>query len=140
MHEGARPCPCVLCRDRAGMLTLDMNQDGFKIEIPTLSTPLRAGSAARAQQGWDTLGRRFTRSVNMSPRVIAYIGFTTLVLSALAFSQTKNSTTDSDAAISRTLQATERAWLNAEKDHDVGTFRSEEHTSELQSHVNLVCR
>jgi len=58
----------------------------------------------------------------MSPRVIAYIGFTTLVLSALAFSQTKNSTTDSDAAISRTLQATERAWLNAEKDHDVGTF------------------
>src|SRR5438477_4530646 len=28
-------------------------------------------------------------------------------------------------------------WLRGRRD---GTFRSEEHTSELQSHVNLVCR
>ena len=29
---------------------------------------------------------------------------------------------DSDAAISQTLQAIERAWLNAEKNHDVAAF------------------
>src|SRR5690242_20908226 len=32
-----------------------------------------------------------------------------------------------------------RAWSAGEMDR-TGTLRSEEHTSELQSHVNLVCR
>jgi len=45
-----------------------------------------------------------------------------LVLSAAASAQTKQPKADSDAAISQTLQATEQAWLDAEKNHDAAAF------------------
>jgi len=43
-----------------------------------------------------------------------------LAVSAVVESQLPKA--DSDVAISQTLQATERAWLNAEKNHDVPAF------------------
>jgi ketosteroid isomerase-like protein len=36
--------------------------------------------------------------------------------------QAQQSNGDSDGTISKTLQATEHAWLNAEKNHDVAAF------------------
>lgn len=58
----------------------------------------------------------------MPRRFMAYICFLALVLSATAFLEAKESKTDSDAAISQTLQAMEQAWLNAEKNHDAAAF------------------
>jgi ketosteroid isomerase-like protein len=57
----------------------------------------------------------------MPRRFIAHICFLSLVFSVavLAAKQPKG---DSDAAISRTLQAMEQAWLNAEKNHDAAAF------------------
>ncbi len=51
---------------------------------------------------------------------IAHICFLGLVVSAAV--QAQQPKADSDAAISQTLKATERAWLNAEKNHDVAAF------------------
>ncbi len=53
---------------------------------------------------------------------IAHICFLGLVLSATVAAQAQQPKADSNVAISQTLQATERAWLNAEKNHDVAAF------------------
>lgn len=58
----------------------------------------------------------------MPQRFIAHICFLSLVLSAAVPVQAKQPKADSDAAISQTLQSIERAWLNAEKNHDVAAF------------------
>jgi uncharacterized protein (TIGR02246 family) len=58
----------------------------------------------------------------MPRRFIAHICFLSLVLSAAVPIQAQQAKTDSDSAISQTLQAIERAWLNAEKNHDASTF------------------
>ena len=52
---------------------------------------------------------------------IAHICFLGLVVSVAVQAQ-QQPKADSDVAISQTLQATERAWLNAEKNHDVAAF------------------
>jgi ketosteroid isomerase-like protein len=62
----------------------------------------------------------FYEELTMPQRFIAHICFLSLVLSATVQGQQPKA--DSDAAISQTLQAMERAWLNAEKNHDVGAF------------------
>jgi len=51
---------------------------------------------------------------------IAHICFLGLVVSAAV--QAQQPKADSNVAISQTLQATERAWLNAEKNHDAAAF------------------
>jgi uncharacterized protein (TIGR02246 family) len=58
----------------------------------------------------------------MPRRFIAHICFLSLVLSAAVPIQAQQAKTDSDSAISQTLQAIERAWLNAEKNHDATAF------------------
>jgi uncharacterized protein (TIGR02246 family) len=45
-----------------------------------------------------------------------------LLLSAAVPALAEQSKADSDADISQALQAMERAWLNAEKNHDAATF------------------
>src|ERR1700720_603718 len=66
--------------------------------------------------------RRFARSPTMPRRFSAPICFLSLLLSAALPVLAKQSKADSDADISQTLQAMERAWLNAEKNHDAATF------------------
>jgi len=51
---------------------------------------------------------------------IAHVCFLGLIVSAAV--QAQQPKADSDVAISQSLQATERAWLNAEKNHDVPAF------------------
>ena len=58
----------------------------------------------------------------MPRRFSAPICFLSLLLSAAVPALAKQSKADSDADISQTLQAMERAWLNAEKNHDAATF------------------
>jgi len=58
----------------------------------------------------------------MPQRFIAHICFLSAVLFAALALQAQQPKPDSDAAISQTLQAMERAWLNAEKNHDVAAF------------------
>jgi len=54
----------------------------------------------------------------MPRRFSAPICFLSLLLSAAVPVLAKQSKADSDADISQTLQAIERTWLNAEKNHD----------------------
>jgi ketosteroid isomerase-like protein len=58
----------------------------------------------------------------MPRRFIAHICFLSLVFSVAALAVATQPKGDSDAAISRTLQAVEQAWLNAEKNHDAAAF------------------
>jgi ketosteroid isomerase-like protein len=58
----------------------------------------------------------------MPRRFIAHICFLSLVLSAALPVQAKQLKADSDAVTSQTLQAMERDWLNAEKNHDAAAF------------------
>ena len=58
----------------------------------------------------------------MPQRFIAHICFLSAVLFAALALQAQQPKPDSDAAISQTLQAMERAWLNAEKNHDAAAF------------------
>ena len=58
----------------------------------------------------------------MPRRFVAPICFLSLLLSAAVPVLAKQSKADSDADISQTLQAMERNWLNAEKNHDTATF------------------
>jgi ketosteroid isomerase-like protein len=58
----------------------------------------------------------------MPRRFSAPICFLSLLLSAAVPALAKQSKADSDADISQTLQAMERTWLNAEKNHDAATF------------------
>ena len=51
---------------------------------------------------------------------IAHVCFLGLIVSAAV--QAQQPKADSDVAISQTLQATEWAWLSAEKNHDVPAF------------------
>jgi ketosteroid isomerase-like protein len=58
----------------------------------------------------------------MPTRLLAHICCLSLVLCAAASVQAQQPKANSDAATAQTLQATERAWLNAEKNHDVAAF------------------
>jgi ketosteroid isomerase-like protein len=58
----------------------------------------------------------------MQRRFIASTCFLSLILSAAVPAHAKQPQSDSDSGISETLQAIERAWLNAEKNHDVAAF------------------
>ena len=58
----------------------------------------------------------------MPQRFIAHICLLSSVLYAAATVQAQQTTTNSDAAISETLQAMEHDWLNAEKNHDPAAF------------------
>ena len=58
----------------------------------------------------------------MPRRFTAPICFLSLLFSATVPALAKQSKADSDADISQALQAMERAWLNAEKNHDAATF------------------
>jgi len=58
----------------------------------------------------------------MPRRFSAPICFLSLLFSAAVPVLAKQSKADSDADISQTLQAMERNWLNAEKNHDTATF------------------
>jgi uncharacterized membrane protein len=58
----------------------------------------------------------------VSQRFIAHICYLSVVLFAAVTVQAQQPKADSDAAISQTLQAIERAWLNAEKNHDVAAL------------------
>jgi ketosteroid isomerase-like protein len=58
----------------------------------------------------------------MPRRFSAPICFLSLLLSAAVPALAEQSKADSDADISQALQAMERAWLNAEKNHDAATF------------------
>jgi ketosteroid isomerase-like protein len=58
----------------------------------------------------------------MPQRFIAHICLLCSVLSAAVTVQAQQTKTDSDAAISQTLQAMEHGWLNAEKNHDTAAF------------------
>jgi ketosteroid isomerase-like protein len=58
----------------------------------------------------------------MPRRLIAPVCCLSLLLSAAVLVHAKQPQADSDAAVSQTLQATEQAWLNAEKNHDVAAF------------------
>jgi ketosteroid isomerase-like protein len=63
-----------------------------------------------------------TVSFNMPKQLFAAICFFGLLLSAVATVQAQQPSDDSDAATAQTLQAMERTWLNAEKNHDAATF------------------
>ena len=58
----------------------------------------------------------------MPRRFIAHFCFLSLVLLVAVPMPAQQPPSDSEAAISKTLQATEQAWLNAEKNHDAATF------------------
>src|ERR1700730_1182678 len=58
----------------------------------------------------------------MPQRFIAHVCLLCSVLSAAVTVQAQQTKTNSDAGISETLQATEKAWLNAEKNHDTAAF------------------
>jgi ketosteroid isomerase-like protein len=53
---------------------------------------------------------------------IAHICFLGLIISAAVPVRARQTKTDSDAGISQTLQGVERAWLDAEKNHDAAAF------------------
>jgi len=58
----------------------------------------------------------------MRQRFIAHICVLSLALSSAVIAQAQQPKAESDAAISQTLQAMERAWLNAETSHDAAAF------------------
>jgi ketosteroid isomerase-like protein len=58
----------------------------------------------------------------MSRLFIALICFLSLVLPVAASVQAKELKAESDGAVPQTLQAIERSWLNAEKNHDAAAF------------------
>ena len=58
----------------------------------------------------------------MSRRFIAHVCFLSLVLLAVVPAQNQQPKPDSEAAVSQKLQAIERDWLNAEKNHDAAAF------------------
>lgn len=58
----------------------------------------------------------------MPRRLILHLCFISLMFAAAVSVQAKEPKADSDAAVSQTLQATEQAWLDAEKNHDATTF------------------
>ena len=58
----------------------------------------------------------------MPQRFIAHLCLLCSVLSAAVTVQAQQTNTNSDAAISETLQAMEHDWLNAEKNHDTAAF------------------
>src|ERR1700736_5839004 len=58
----------------------------------------------------------------MPQRFIAHICLLSSVLSVAMTVQAQQTKTNSDAAISETLQAMEHDWLNAEKNHDAAAF------------------
>jgi ketosteroid isomerase-like protein len=58
----------------------------------------------------------------MPRRFMAYICLLGLVLSAAVRVEAGQAKSDSDAAVSQTLQGVERAWLAAEKNHDAAAF------------------
>jgi ketosteroid isomerase-like protein len=58
----------------------------------------------------------------MPQRFITHICLLSSVLFAAVTVQAQQTKTNSDAAISETLQAMEHAWLNAEKNHDTAAF------------------
>jgi ketosteroid isomerase-like protein len=58
----------------------------------------------------------------MPQRFIAHLCLLCTVLSAAVTVQAQQTKTNSDAAISKTLQAMEHDWLNAEKNHDTAAF------------------
>ena len=58
----------------------------------------------------------------MPCRLLAHICCLSLVLCPAVSVQAQQPEGDSDAATAQTLQATERAWLNAEINHDVAAF------------------
>jgi ketosteroid isomerase-like protein len=58
----------------------------------------------------------------MPKRFIIRICLLSLALSAAYSVWAQQPKTDSDAAVSQTLQAMERAWLNAEQNHDAAAF------------------
>jgi ketosteroid isomerase-like protein len=58
----------------------------------------------------------------MPQRFIVRICLLSSVLFAAVTMQAQQTKTDSDAAISETLQAMEHSWLNAEKNHDTAAF------------------
>lgn len=60
--------------------------------------------------------------MTMPQRFIAHICSLGLVLSATVAAQAQQPKPDSNVAISQTLHAPERAWLNAEKNHDAAAF------------------
>jgi ketosteroid isomerase-like protein len=60
----------------------------------------------------------------MPPRLIAHIGLLSLVFSIAVAVHAQLPKGDSDATTSQTLQAMEKAWLNAEKNHDTATFET----------------
>ena len=60
----------------------------------------------------------------MARQFLAHICFLSLVICGAVPVQAKQPKADSDAAISQTLQATEQAWLNAEKNHDAAAFEN----------------
>lgn len=53
---------------------------------------------------------------------VAHISLLSLILIAVPGAQAQQPTSDSNAAISQTLQGMEQTWLNAEKNHDAATF------------------
>src|SRR5438445_7734810 len=77
--------------------------------------PKRSLNGHPAYNGW-----RFTGSLTMPQGFIAHVCFLGLIVSAAV--QAQQPKADSDVAISQTLQATEWAWLSAEKNHDVPAF------------------
>jgi ketosteroid isomerase-like protein len=58
----------------------------------------------------------------MPRRLSFHLRFVSLVLGAALSSQSQQPKTESRAAISQALQNIERAWLNAEKNHDAAAF------------------
>jgi ketosteroid isomerase-like protein len=64
------------------------------------------------------------KDVTMPQRFIAHICFLSFVLSVAPPAQAQQPKSDSDAAISQTLKATEQAWLNAEKNRDAAAFET----------------
>jgi ketosteroid isomerase-like protein len=58
----------------------------------------------------------------MLQRFIVHICFLGLLLCAAVTATGQQSKADSDTAVSQTLQGMERAWLNAEKNHDAAAF------------------
>jgi ketosteroid isomerase-like protein len=58
----------------------------------------------------------------MLQRFVVQICVFSLILTAAAFATAQQPKTDSEASVSQTLHDMERAWLNAEKNHDAAAF------------------
>jgi len=56
------------------------------------------------------------------PRFFAHLYFAALVVAVAIPTASQQPRGDSSAAIAKTLQSIERAWLNAEKNHDAAAF------------------